>query len=551
MKGINEKISSLLLVLIMVVCCGTALPIPVMAGTAEEICEIVGGEKYTSVKAAVDGAKDGQHIRVFSNFTEKEPIEIDGKTIYFELGDFDLNIDTTDNTRASAALLVINGGSAVQLDSGSGRLNVSGARTGIYLFNAQEVVILNGDVVGNEFGLLAAFGGTITVNGNISGRGSAVSGTGDTSIAINGDIYGDRTGISVDNRAVINVNGNVTGGITGLQASTGAVSSINGNVTGGIYGVRSFDDATVTIDGNILADGDLHGSYGKIIAVGVEASEGGIVYVNGKISTIIDHEKDIVLPPPFIDINIDDLLNEAESSYIWFNSEPFNPKRVAETPYPPEVVIEGIRYYAYTHDDGSRVYIKIPSDEKEHGTGTFSDVSEDAWYFDAVGYVFEKSLMRGTATGIFSPDATLTRAMTVTILYRQAGKPEVSEVQVDFIDVAPGEWYTDAVKWAVSNGIVRGYGNGKFGANDAVTKEQLAALIYRTQQADGKIPPDILMDYEWSDWNSISVWARSAVNVLTIQGVFRDLADTSFNPKNAATRAEIACVLFRYLTAIE
>jgi len=105
------------------------------------------------------------------------------------------------------------------------------------------------------------------------------------------------------------------------------------------------------------------------------------------------------------------------------------------------------------------------------------------------------------------------------------------------------------VKWGEHNGIVLGYGNGKFGAGDNVTNQQLAALIYRTQQATGQIPPDILY-HEYPDLDRISDWAKDAVNILTAQGVFRDIPGSYFNPQDPATRCAVASMLYRYLTAI-
>ena len=181
----------------------------------------------------------------------------------------------------------------------------------------------------------------------------------------------------------------------------------------------------------------------------------------------------------------------------------------------------------------------------------FNDVAADAWYYDAVKYVYEKGLMVGTADDVFSPDATLTRSMIVTILHRHAGEPGVEGLENPFNDVADGEWYADAVKWAAANGIVMGYGNGKFGPDDPVTNEQLAALIFRTQQAENKIPMDILMDYEWPDWDNISDWAKSVVTKLTMQGIFADIPGNNLNPRDPSNRAEIASMLYKWLTAIE
>ncbi|MCL1828254.1 MAG: S-layer homology domain-containing protein [Oscillospiraceae bacterium] len=181
----------------------------------------------------------------------------------------------------------------------------------------------------------------------------------------------------------------------------------------------------------------------------------------------------------------------------------------------------------------------------------FSDVFGSDWFIDAVIYVFDKDLMVGVSDDLFEPGEDLSRAMTVTILYRHAGEPDVSDLGNPFDDVAENTWYTDAVKWAYANEIVMGYGGGVFGANDHVTKEQLAVLIYRTQQSSGEIPMDILMDYEHSDWNDISDWAKSAVTKLTMQGVFRDIPGSAFDPQAPATRAEVASMLHRYLSAVE
>jgi len=180
----------------------------------------------------------------------------------------------------------------------------------------------------------------------------------------------------------------------------------------------------------------------------------------------------------------------------------------------------------------------------------FSDVSENDWFYSAVKHVFERGLMIGTAADKFGWNTTLTRAMIVTILYRNEGSPDANELVNHFNDVADGLWYTDAVKWASANGIVLGYNVSTFGTNDAVTNEQLAALIFRTQKSSGKIPPDLQIENKYPDWDKISGWAQEAANTLLGQGVYRDIPRTNFSPQAPATRAEIASILYRYLTAI-
>jgi hypothetical protein len=140
--------------------------------------------------------------------------------------------------------------------------------------------------------------------------------------------------------------------------------------------------------------------------------------------------------------------------------------------------------------------------------------------------------------------------MVVTVLYRIAGSPDVSGLANPFTDVPEGTWYTDAVKWAAANKIVGGYGNGKFGPEDNITREQLAVMILNYELFSNKIPLDILMDKEYADWNSISDWAKNAVNRVTMQGLMNGKPGGLFDPKGEATRAEFAAILHRYLDAV-
>ena len=181
----------------------------------------------------------------------------------------------------------------------------------------------------------------------------------------------------------------------------------------------------------------------------------------------------------------------------------------------------------------------------------FSDVVESDWYYDAVQYVYNRDLMTGVSDGTFGPDTELSRAMIVTILYRHAGEPDTTDLDKPFSDVADDAWYADPMKWAYANGVAAGYGDDRFGPDDPVTKEQLAAFIFKAQQSSGKMPMDILMDYEWADWDTISDWAKGTVTKLTMQALFRDIPGIAFRPQALATRAEIAAILYRYLKAVE
>lgn len=114
----------------------------------------------------------------------------------------------------------------------------------------------------------------------------------------------------------------------------------------------------------------------------------------------------------------------------------------------------------------------------------FTDVQAGAWYADAVKYVFDQGLMSGMSAQEFGPDGQVTRGQVVTILWRLAGSPTVSGKT--FTDVSASVWYADAVAWASANGVVSGYESGLFGPEDQVTREQLAAILYRYALISGK-----------------------------------------------------------------
>ena len=117
----------------------------------------------------------------------------------------------------------------------------------------------------------------------------------------------------------------------------------------------------------------------------------------------------------------------------------------------------------------------IPAFAAVEDTG-FSDVDAGAWYAGAVAYVWDNDLMSGTAPTAFSPEGTMTRAMLAAVLYRMENTPAVSGTDA-FTDTAEGDWYSDAVLWVSREGLIGGYGNGLFGTNDPVTREQIATIL--------------------------------------------------------------------------
>ena len=170
-----------------------------------------------------------------------------------------------------------------------------------------------------------------------------------------------------------------------------------------------------------------------------------------------------------------------------------------------------------------------------------SDVSDGAWYAEAVQYCLERGLMDGTSSTAFSPGEPATRAVLVTALYRQAGSPAVQQ-GASFTDVPAGLLYADAVSWAAASGIAGGYGDGRFGGEDPVTREQFAAMIWRTEGQ-----PSADWSEAFADQNEISTYAINAVAWARNAGIVSGKENNLFDPNANITRGEVAVMLYRWL----
>ena len=176
------------------------------------------------------------------------------------------------------------------------------------------------------------------------------------------------------------------------------------------------------------------------------------------------------------------------------------------------------------------------------GDTGFSDVAADAWYADAVEYVRDNGLMSGTSATTFEPQTTTSRAMLATILYRASGSPS-GAASANFTDVASDAYYYDAVNWAAANSIVSGYGDGRFGSNDPVTREQIATILWRYA---GSPAADAGQDF--ADESSIASYAAEAVDWARANGIVNGMEGNRFAPSGNATRAQVATILRNYMT---
>ena len=174
----------------------------------------------------------------------------------------------------------------------------------------------------------------------------------------------------------------------------------------------------------------------------------------------------------------------------------------------------------------------------------FTDVDVDDWFHEAVDYVVENGMMNGVSDTAFAPEATTTRGMIVTVLYRLEGNPKTGPS--DFEDVASHAWYADSVAWACANGIVNGYGNGSFGPEDMITREQVATILYRYASYKGydlTARADLSV---YNDNNTVSGYAEAAMNWAVGEELFQGVGASLLSPSTSATRSQIATILMRF-----
>ena len=184
------------------------------------------------------------------------------------------------------------------------------------------------------------------------------------------------------------------------------------------------------------------------------------------------------------------------------------------------------------------------------GENPFTDVSEKDWFFDDVLFVYDYGLMVGTGKTLFSPHETVTRGMMATILWRMEGSP-IPKGKNSFTDVEAGKWYADAITWTAENGIFAGYGKDKFGPDDPITREQLAAIFYRYADYKGyDLTVKGNLD-KFKDADKITDYAKTAMQWAVGSGLVKGKSGNLLDPQGTATRAEIAAMLHRFIEKYE
>ena len=179
------------------------------------------------------------------------------------------------------------------------------------------------------------------------------------------------------------------------------------------------------------------------------------------------------------------------------------------------------------------------------GELAFQDVRPGDWCYDAVRYVFEAGLMNGTSATAFTPNASTTRGQIVAILYRLEGSPVTGANQ--FSDVAPGAYYAAAVSWASGSGIVNGYSDGTFRPNNLITREQMAAFLYRYASRKGRDVSGRAELSAFADAGQIASYAVEPLSWAVAAGLINGVAAGSLSPGGNASRAQVAVILSRFV----
>ena len=207
--------------------------------------------------------------------------------------------------------------------------------------------------------------------------------------------------------------------------------------------------------------------------------------------------------------------------------------------------------YAFNYTEASNTSASVVQEMMKTLSTTlpFTDVKNTDWCFSEVARVYADGIMGGTSNTTFSPAGTLTRGQVVAMLYRMAGSPAVTANTTGFSDVDNGAYYADAVKWASGKEIVGGYADGTFAPNRAITREQLAAILYRYAKANGadiSVGEDTnLLSYK--DFQSVGQYAVPALQWAVGSGLIGGTTNAMLSPKGTATRAQAAVILVRFV----
>ena len=539
--------------------------------TEKAVAQVDGGKAYTSLDDAIKAAANGETITLLKNIKLEKYISSGTNTVIDLAG---YTITAPDDSY----IIVVAGGCSFTLNDSSEE--GTGALTGGTGDNshAGAVTVQNG--------------GSFTMNG-----GNIIGNTGTTSAA--GVSLGSNSSFTMTGGSITDntSTGNIQAGVYANRASTVTISG-NVNITGNVG-----NGSGTEVDSDLWLD-TLSGATLKIGEDGLAEDARIGVYVNGGVDDVKNftdtYESGKATTENFIsnrtkyyviEVETEDGVAAAMTLYksaaptaslapgsyvgtqtvalstttwpnltkIYYTTDGSDPKtsETTQTYTEPLTIDKTMTVKAYTSglqgeylasDVAEFAYTITASHEDNCPSADYTDVDTGAWYHEAIDFAIENDLMNGVGDNIFNPDGNLSRAMMVRILWNMEDQP--TNVSGSYSDVVAGAWYEKAVLWATANNIVNGYPDGSFGPDNSITRQEMAAILYRYAQFkeyDMTAEDDLT---RFPDGDETAEWAETFVRWAVAEGLLNGGDDGTLDPAGTATRAEVAQIFMNYCEKI-
>lgn len=543
--------------------------------TTTEDEAMVNGVSFDTLEDAIAAADNGDVVTLLNNVTldgsgknNNEGILTIDKNITLDGNDKTItaeNVTVQEGTTNGPSMINIQNGANVTVknltidgkevgegatDNTKHGLNVYGDETTV---TVEDVTINNG----NGYGIVIN-GAQAIINGfttSVNGWGgiNVDSKSGAASLIINDANIGEDNSVKIENGASgINADPDVkiTGGTFKYITKGEEISKPNLTISGGTFATGTFEDS-IDIDDYVVEGMEWDPETGDVVEEsqnqGGNGGGGGGSSSSGytvSVASGIDNGTVTVSPKSASKGAIVTITVDPDEGYeldtLTVTDKEGNKISVTD---------KGNGKYTFTMPSGkvtidATFTATAETPETPDQIGSFVDVTTADWFADAVQYMLDNGMMNGVTDTTFAPGSTTTRGMIVTILYRLEGEPDTAAS--NFTDVAANMYYADAVAWAQANSIVTGITETTFAPDQAITREQMAAILYRYAQYKGY---DVTANNDlssYTDASQISAYATTAMQWANAEGLITGNTSTTINPKGNATRAEVATILMRF-----
>ncbi|HIZ78093.1 MAG TPA: S-layer homology domain-containing protein [Firmicutes bacterium] len=539
--------------------------------TEKAVAQVDGGKAYTSLDDAIKAAANGETITLLKNI-ELEKYIISGTNTVIDLAGY--TITAPDDSY----IIVVAGGCSFTLNDSSEE--GTGALTGgtgdnshagaVTVQNGGSFTMNGGNIIGNT-GTTSAAGVSLGSNSSFTMTGGSI--TDNTSTGnIQAGVYANRAS-TVTISGNVNITGNVGNGSgtevdsdLWLDTLSGATLKIGEDglaedarigvyVNGGVDDVKNFTD---TYESGKATTENFISNRTKYYVIEVETEDGVAAAMTLYKSAAPTAS---LAPGSYVGTQTVALSTTTSPSLtkIYYTTDGSDPKtsETTQTYTEPLTIDKTMTVKAYTSglqgeylasDVAEFAYTITASHEDNCPSADYTDVDTGAWYHEAIDFAIENDLMNGVGDNIFNPDGNLSRAMMVRILWNMEDQP--TNVSGSYSDVVAGAWYEKAVLWATANNIVNGYPDGSFGPDNSITRQEMAAILYRYAQFkeyDMTAEDDLT---RFPDGDETAEWAETFVRWAVAEGLLNGRDDGTLDPAGTATRAEVAQIFMNYCEKI-